>query len=447
MIKNYLKTAWHNLMHNKLYLSVSLFAISFTLMVLMIAIAFIDTELGANAPMSNKENIVIVERLQMKKYARDTEVRIDSLIDNGIVIYDTIKNEVINTSATTSTSNAGVGNKLITEKMPQFASVERMGRFLGNGHIDVFSGTNKMALPMLATDANYFDILDFQFIEGHAYSKNDVENAQPVVVITQSTAEKYFGPQSSYLGQEIIYKVYHFKVIGVIKDVSASRGWLQADIYLPYTILPESLVSYDWAYFGGLGLLFETKSAQQKVALSKELRDFENQLMAETLPDDFDYIHFFERDVNNDYANRFMYDDENQFWKVQLIGISALLLFILIPTLNLVGLNSSRIIERSDEIAVRKSFGATSGDLIQQFLTENLVVTLLGGLLGLGFTLLVIQWINHSEIFGKTNVEFYPRFFAISFLIVIVFGILSGIIPALRSSKIPIAQALKSNKS
>ena len=60
-----------------------------------------------------------------------------------------------------------------------------------------------------------------------------------------------------------------------------------------------------------------------------------------------------------------------------------MLLFMLLPTLNLVNINLSRILERSSEIGVRKAFGASSRTLVGQFVVENLVLTLIGAAVGL----------------------------------------------------------------
>ncbi len=55
--------------------------------------------------------------------------------------------------------------------------------------------------------------------------------------------------------------------------------------------------------------------------------------------------------------------------------VGAALLFMLLPTVNLVNLNVSRIMERASEIGVRKAFGASSRTLVGQFVVENLVLT------------------------------------------------------------------------
>ena len=70
------------------------------------------------------------------------------------------------------------------------------------------------------------------------------------------------------------------------------------------------------------------------------------------------------------------------------IFIVLALLFMTLPALNLVTLNLSRILERAPEIGVRKAFGAPKRTLIAQFVTENVILTLIGGALGFVFTII-----------------------------------------------------------
>ena len=76
-------------------------------------------------------------------------------------------------------------------------------------------------------------------------------------------------------------------------------------------------------------------------------------------------------------------DPESQVWKlVGVPGRASALLFVLIPTVNLVNINISRIMERASEIGVRKAFGAPARTLVGQFLVENILLTLVGGVIG-----------------------------------------------------------------
>ena len=61
---------------------------------------------------------------------------------------------------------------------------------------------------------------------------------------------------------------------------------------------------------------------------------------------------------------------------------------MLLPTVNLININVSRIMERASEIGVRKAFGASSRTLVGQFIVENLILTLVGGAVGFGLSAL-----------------------------------------------------------
>ena len=74
--------------------------------------------------------------------------------------------------------------------------------------------------------------------------------------------------------------------------------------------------------------------------------------------------------------------------------------FMLLPSINLINLNISRILGRSSEIGVRKAFGASSQQLVVQFVVENLVITTFGGLFGLIFSWLILYQIEASQVQG-----------------------------------------------
>jgi cell division protein FtsX len=81
-----------------------------------------------------------------------------------------------------------------------------------------------------------------------------------------------------------------------------------------------------------------------------------------------------------------------------LIAGLLVLLFLLLPTINLVNLNMTRIMERSSEIGVRKAFGASSRTLVYQFIVENIILTVIGGIIGLILSVIVLQFINSLEL-------------------------------------------------
>jgi putative ABC transport system permease protein len=122
---------------------------------------------------------------------------------------------------------------------------------------------------------------------------------------------------------------------------------------------------------------------------------------------------------------------------------AAMLLFMLLPALNLVNLNTGRILERSSEIGVRKAFGATSRQLACQLVVENVLLSLAGGLIGLACTRLVLWWLESAQLIPYLKVGLNPTVFACGMLLAFVFGLLSGLIPAWKMSRLDPVHALK----
>ena len=121
----------------------------------------------------------------------------------------------------------------------------------------------------------------------------------------------------------------------------------------------------------------------------------------------------------------------------------AALLFMLLPAVNLINLNTSRIMERASEIGVRKAFGASSRTLVGQFVVENLVLTLVGAAVGFVGAALLLQVINASGMIPYAQLQLNYRIFGWGVVLAVAFGLLSGVYPAWRMSRLHPVQALK----
>ena len=126
------------------------------------------------------------------------------------------------------------------------------------------------------------------------------------------------------------------------------------------------------------------------------------------------------------------------FWR------SRRCLFMLLPALNLVNLNVSRILERASEIGVRKAFGASSGTLVGQFLVENVALTLVGGpspWLSLRFILPARLPAEPRPLRRLSRSTTASSLYALA--LAVVFGVLSGAYPAWKMSRLHPVEALK----
>jgi putative ABC transport system permease protein len=138
---------------------------------------------------------------------------------------------------------------------------------------------------------------------------------------------------------------------------------------------------------------------------------------------------------------------ERQGSKLTWFLVIAALVFVTLPTVNLVNVNVSRILERASEIGVRKAFGAPARTLVGQFLVENILLTIVGGLIGLGLSMIALRIIADSGIFNYPHFTLNPRVFAYGVGLAIVFGIVSGVYPAWRMSRLNPVDALKGGVS
>ena len=101
------------------------------------------------------------------------------------------------------------------------------------------------------------------------------------------------------------------------------------------------------------------------------------------------------------------------------------------------------MIERSSEIGVRKSFGASSATLVGQFVVENLILTAIGGILGFIGTAIILGMLNDSGLVQYAHFSMNLRVFLYGFLLILAFGSISGVYPAWRMARMHPVKALR----
>jgi putative ABC transport system permease protein len=193
--------------------------------------------------------------------------------------------------------------------------------------------------------------------------------------------------------------------------------------------------------------------AKDRAAMEGIHQEFNSRLLRAELPDPKQFLAIvapFETKFEG-FARMMPTGDrkspERQVWKVVGLLAGLALLFVLIPTVNLVNINISRIMERASEIGVRKAFGAPARTLVGQFLIENILLTLVGGLVGFFLSILVLRAIGQSGLFTYAEFSLNPRVFAYGMTLAVLFGLISGVYPAWRMSRLNPVDALKGGVS
>jgi putative ABC transport system permease protein len=240
-----------------------------------------------------------------------------------------------------------------------------------------------------------------------------------------------------------------FRVVGVVENVSFLRNIPFAEIWAPYTTAkdredPEVLMGD-----------FQAMILAAPGADLDEIRSEFNSRLTRIPHSDFPFpalttlVAPFETKFNAFARHAGMADKTNPDPQGRLVvaaGVAIALVFLMLPIVNLVNINLSRIMERSSEIGVRKAFGASSRSLVGQFVVENVVLTLAGALIGLVLSAAVLAALNRSGVIPYAELALNIRIFLYGMLIAGGFGVLSGVYPAWRMSRLHPADALRGGR-
>lgn len=224
---------------------------------------------------------------------------------------------------------------------------------------------------------------------------------------------------------------------------------LATDIIVPYTHDYIDIRNRDDNGFGSYMAIYMGNKSSDVELIKEDIKFINsNTEVPAAAQDNYDIIEFKPYSFHEIYAGQILdMSDEKRSLSIMKWVLFALFGFlILLPTLNLINLNVGRIMERSSEIGVRKAFGADRSTILVQFIIENIVQTLLGGILGLGLAIIGIYLINDARLMGDVVLKLNYRFFIYSLIICLIFGLLSGLLPAYRMSKMHVVSALKQNK-
>jgi len=409
MLKNYFKIALAVLKRRKFFTFISLFGISFTLTILMVVTALADKMISPDYPDYKRERSLYIERIEIKNskegWMNSSNVSV-YFLEHYVATLKNLQKMAITSSS--KASNAYVNNK-------------------------------KLVIGYQYTNADYWNVLEYKFIEGKAFSQKEIDNAELVAVISKETKEAYFGDEKSVVGKFISADNINYRVIGVVENVSETVRNFNGDMYLPYSIAKENRNNTDV-----MGAYNAVLLAKSKADIPKLEKEFNQMIKKVPIPKDFDKLYCNADPFFTSVSRRIGGDSTNgAVAKVITLAGGFILLFLLLPTINLVNINITRIMERSSEIGVRKAFGASSKTLVYQFIVENMILTFLGGFIGIILSLIVIALINESDFLSNMRLTMNFAVLCYSFLACVFFGLISGVYPAWRMSKLNVVKALK----
>ena len=341
------------------------------------------------------------------------------------------------------------------------------GKTLGKCHSFVVRGKDDyLDVVRNQVSADFFHIYEYDFVSGRPFTSKEVDDNEKVCVISDALAERLFGKGVDAVGKIVeMESGPEVRVVGVFRGGSQLTPDSYADIIQPFM----NAVVMGSPYQGIYSIVATVKDDAHLQALNQELDDVAARTQ-QAHPEVLDAFSFggdpkrklvLTRDMETHPMH--VLKTENREGSLstvtgwQLIKHYAGILFVLlfVPALNLCGIVAGRMERRSAEMAVRKTFGARRSTLLSQVVTENLVLTTIGGIIGLVLSWTAIyglrtqilgMFFDNSTLSTAPIVEgemlFAPTLFIGAFVAVLLLNLLAAVVPAWWSLRKPIVEAM-----
>ena len=328
------------------------------------------------------------------------------------------------------------------------------------------SNTPQSCVKAIYCDPRFFQLYDFQFLEGRPFNEQEFRDGEQVCVVTDKLLEKLSIGNDLQAGLTLYFNHRPYRIVGVIKRTSPLMDPSYAEIYVPS--LGKSLSYTDsnpTNYQGNLSVRVLLKKGYTREDFLKEVEPLCRRYEAAQSSAEGEPVHFT-LDAKSHFFVCFSFfhsDDESTGDKAKNLMPPAILMliFLLLPALNLSGLVSNRMEARRAEMGIRKAFGAKRRTLLREVIRENLVLTCCGGLVGWVLSWLFYLAIRHTAMFqalilregnltGEITLDLKmfvtPTLFLIVFLCCVVLNLMVALIPSWTSLRKPIVESLNQKK-
>ena len=291
------------------------------------------------------------------------------------------------------------------------------------------------------TDSNFFTFFDFKLIQGNPAT---VLNEPNSVVLTKSTAEKYFGKEEA-IGKVLTFnKEQQLKVTGIAADVP-SNSHLQFDMVIPLELLRPMQPTWftQWPN-NGLFTYVQLNSSVNPDQFIKQLPAFMDKYLGEYYAQTGFKMGLTLMPLHDVYFASGAFDNvKHGNKKMVYIFLSIAILILIIACINFINLATARASDRSKEVGLRKVMGAVRKQLIVQFMLESLLYATVACLLSVG--LLQLAMPLYTQLLGYSLPAFWSNPWVYVFIVgvILIVGILAGSYPALLLSSFSPAESLK----
>ena len=424
MFRNYFKIAFRNLVKNKFYTAINIFGLAFGLATCLLILLYVIDEQNFDRYNENAKRI----------YRVNNEAKFG------------------NNHLNMAVSNAAMGPTLKREfpQVQQYTRIQPFGSFL------VKKGSQDLRETKVAfADSTLFEVFTLPMISGDA--KTALRDPRSLV-ITERMAQKYFGRIDVRGENLLINDIDNYKITAVIKNIP-EQSHFNFDFFVPMAE-NESSRDNNW-----LSENFNTYIVLKKDADPKKLEPELNKMMGRYIGPqlkavmnlsmtDFEKTGGFLRcslmPVEEIHLHSAKIGELGANGNIQFVYIFAAIagLILLIACVNFMNLSTARASSRAKEVGVRKVLGSLRKNLIQQFITESVLMSFIALVIAISLAFLLLPYFN--QLAGKkiqTFGLFQPLMLLSFFVLMLIVGILAGSYPAFYLSSFQPIKVLKGKLS
>lgn len=428
IIKEYIKQAWNLMKQNKLFTGIYVAGTGLAIAMTMTVFIVLYVKFAPIYPEYNRDRTLVMKYMTRTNKDKKPGDRSSSLAYS------------------------------LKEMLANCPHLDKIGATfkIAEGFTATIQQTQKvMGINCILTDQGYWEVFTYQFLGGRAFTEAEIKSDMSVVVLSESMAKTLTGSADA-VGKWVLINGKEHQVCGVVKDASTITPVTSADVYLPLSSFPGGM--RDRGLLGNVHLYMTSRNASDNETLKAEVKDVIDRYNQE----DKKYNWNIWEQPDEYWISTFRIDQDPNMKELVKGFLYILLALLFIPALNLSGMISSRMNRRVAEFGVRKSYGASNAQIIGQVLGENLLLTCVGGVLGILFSYIIVwmsnEWIMY--IFGgienlNPNIApatftfemlFNPTIFLLVFGLCVLLNLISALVPTVWALRKPIVECLYSKR-
>ena len=294
----------------------------------------------------------------------------------------------------------------------------------------VVNGSKNWSGTVYGGSTDYLQIRKYEIATGINFTEEDVKKYAKVGLIGQTIVENLFGEDEDPIGKTIRVGNMPFKVIGTLKEKGENAMGMDQDdiIIMPYSTVQKRMLGVDFIHQIVCSAASEDVADAAVEEIEKLLRV--SHKIAEGGTDDFE--------VRTQQELLEMMTSMTGMITTVLIAIA--LISLLVGCIGIMNIMYVTVTERTKEIGLRMSIGAKNAAILMQFLTESIILSLIGGVLGL---ILGIALSYFVDLIMSLPFIVNVLWMIISFVSCAVLGLIAGFFPALKASRTDPINALR----